>query len=173
VSPPRVYLLVVDARVLDAGVAQRQRHRVIPRRGVGRRVHGDARRLLERDGVHVAPRHLGPHGGHVGVAGGLDRHAVECRPPPQLGQVRKEEGAAAVVQQPLGLPPELQGAEDDAVRLEVVLLRVVHRHEQLLRPRRPRAGRAEDGEQEHREPPHAPPNASSARRACGTRALVG
>ena len=51
----------------------------------------------------------------------------------QLGASGKQKRAAAIVEQPLGLVPVAKRVERQPVRLEVVLLRVVHRHEQMLR----------------------------------------
>jgi len=42
---------IPDLRELDAGVLQRHRHRIVPRRGIGRRIDGNLRRFLERHGV--------------------------------------------------------------------------------------------------------------------------
>ncbi len=57
---------------------------------------------------------------------------------PELRRVGQQERPAAVVDEPLGAVPGLERIERQAVRLEVILLRVVHRDEQVLRAGSPR-----------------------------------
>src|SRR5204863_2827196 len=52
---------------------------------------------------------------------------------PQLRCIEQEERTAAVIEQPLGLHPGLERAIRESVRLEMILLPIVHRDEQPLR----------------------------------------
>ena len=178
-------LVVVDRRVLDAGVLERERDGVVPRQRVGRRVDGDLRRLLERDRLHVARGDLGANLAELRVVDRLEGDAREARLAPQLGRVGEQERAAAIVQQPLGRRAGLDRVVREAVRLEVVLLGVVHRHEQALRARdcaerddsnNAATTRARESRNRHRH--HGVGGMalfarSSSRRACGTSALCG
>ena len=56
-----------------------------------------------------------------------------------LRRVRQDERTATVVEQPLTAQPVLERVVRDAVCLEVVLLGVVHGHEETLAPQRLRA----------------------------------
>ncbi len=66
----------------------------------------------------------------------LDGDAGEAGLTAQLRRVGEQERAAAIVEQPLGRRARLDRGVRQPVRLEVVLLRVVHRHEQPLRGER-------------------------------------
>jgi hypothetical protein len=178
-------VVVPDLLVLDPGVREGERDRVVPRWRVGRRVDGDARRLLERHRIHVPLGDLLPDGRHRAAVGGLEGDAGERRTAPDARQVGDEERAAAVVEQPLAADVVRERAEDDPVGLEVIGLRVIHRHEEMLGARLPRRTGDEGGEDEGAQEPAAdghdwnqtqetaPRRASSSRRACGTRALRG
>ena len=114
----------------NPGVLQRHRDGVVPRRRVGRHVHGHLRRLLKRHRVHVARFDLPSNGRDPGVVHRLEGHARERRVAPDRGPVRQQERSAAVVQQPLGLDARLHDPVGDAVGLQVIALGVVHGDEQ-------------------------------------------
>ena len=72
---------------------------------------------------------------------------------PQLRRVGEEERSAAIVQQPLGRRARLDRVVGQAVRLEMILLRVVHRNEQPLRARsRRRTSNAQTERRPTRDP---------------------
>ena len=68
----------------------------------------------------------------------LDGDAREPRLTAKLRRVGEQERTAAIVQQPLGRRAGLDRVVRQPVRLEMILLRVVHRHEQPLRDARAR-----------------------------------
>jgi hypothetical protein len=188
------HLVVPHLLERDAGVGERERHRVVPRLRAGRRVDRHLGCLLERHRVHVAARHVAAHGGGAVPAERLHGDAGERGAAPQLREVGEEVRPAAVVEQPLALLPVLERVVDEPVGAQVVALRVVHRHEQRLRAGRAGGGGREQRRQQHagaaggtprgrreRVRVHGPngasyvpaPSASSSRRAIGTRALSG
>ena len=127
------HLLVVHHIVGYLGVGQHQRHRVVPRQLVLRRIDGDLRGLVQPHGVHVNPRvgNVAQYGAALPVGDDLARH------PPQaalllyaLG-ILGHEGTSTVVEQPRHLSLALQGPVGHAVSLQVVLLRLVHGHHNI------------------------------------------
>lgn len=145
------HFLVPDLVVRDLGVGQRQRDGVVPRLLVRRRVHRHARRLLQEDRVHV-PLLDGAADLRFRSPVHLDEvHAHHRGAPAQQLQVRHQERAAAVVQQPLDVRALLQAPEREPVRLQMVALVQVHRHEDLVRGRGPRAAEEPRGESDPRE----------------------
>ena len=124
------HLGIPDLLELDPGVVEHHRHRVVPRRGVGRRVDRHLGRLLERHRVHVAARELAPDLDHLPVVERLGSDAVERRVARRRRIGGQEERAAPVVEEPFGAAAALEQAEREAVGLEVVALGVVHRDQQ-------------------------------------------
>ncbi len=108
---------IPHAVVRNAGVLQRHRHRIIPRRRVGRRVHGNLGCLFEGHGIHVAGGHRAAHVHHLGVAHRLQQHAVERRLAARAGVVVQQKAPPSVVEQPLGAAAALQRTVGDTVRL--------------------------------------------------------
>ena len=127
------HLAVPHLLELDPRVVEDHRDRVIPWRGIGRRVHGHLRRLLERHRVHVAALELAPHSDDLPVVERLRGDAVERGIPRRRGVVREEKRPAPVVQEPFGTAAALEQPERHPVGLEMVGLRVVHRDEQPWR----------------------------------------
>ena len=127
-----LHLLVVDRRIVDAGVLEGERHGVVPRLHIGRRVHGNARRFLERHTLHVAARHLLADAGKLRIGHRLGRNAIERRAAAQFGCVGQQKRATTKVEQPLGLHAGLHGVVGQAIRLQVVGLPIIHWNEQAL-----------------------------------------
>ena len=127
---PAQHLLVPELGVGDVGVLERQRHRVVPGRRVGRDVDGDPRGLLQHHRLHVVVGDLGPHRGLGGTAHGLEGDPAHVRLALGRGILGQQERAAAVVEQPLDLLALDQRPEREPIGLEVVGLLVVHRHQQ-------------------------------------------
>src|SRR6185312_10414185 len=154
---------------------------------------GDLGCLLERYRLHVVGGNFGANSGDLGVVDRLDGDAGERGLTTQIGRVGQQERAAAIVEQPLGRRAGLDRVVGEAVRLEVILLRVVHRNEELLGQGGRRAHGEQAGGDEQRAPGRgaerlfelvqfihahytdgvAALRASSSRRACGTSALCG
>ena len=131
---PLQQLLVVDLVVRYLRILHRQRHCIVPRLGGRRDVDRHPRRCLQDDALHVllgdgrVDRVPARAGGH------LNSHPRGARPLAHVGRVRQEKRPVPVVQQPLALvdPRLLQTPVREAVRPQVVRLRVIHRDEQVL-----------------------------------------
>src|SRR5690349_24639495 len=75
-------LVVVDARVVDPGILESERYRVVPGQRLRRRIHGDLRRLLERYRFHVAVGDLTADRAELRVIDRLDSDEIgraSCR----------------------------------------------------------------------------------------------
>src|SRR5713101_5302251 len=186
---PVDHLQIPDLREPNAGVLQRHRNGVVPWRGIGRHVHSDLRRLLERHRVHVARFNCTANRGDRAFVYRLGAHAVQRRIAPQRIGIGNEKRAAAIVEQPLRLQTRLDRAVGDAVGFQVIGLGVVHgnqeRRTEGQTARRPKGEQTRTGRQADRpsgRPEKVPPlhvfgiapfARSSSRLASGTTALDG
>ena len=125
-------LIVIDRREIDARILEGERHGIVPGLCLERRIDGDARRFLQWHALHVSRRHLPPDRAQLLVRDRLHRDAVERRAATQLRQIWQEERATSIVEEPLRLLAGLHQVVRQAVRLQVIPLRVVHRDEQPL-----------------------------------------
>ena len=137
------YLVELDLRVL-----QGERDRVVPRLESGGDIDGDAGRLLEAHHVHVVVFTL-----DVGVDSGRRRRRYLLEGNPPDAALRRDhvesiehEGPSAVVQEPVDLQSFRERPVADAVGLQVVGLREVHRNQDL--PLRPGGGDDREKEEE-------------------------
>ena len=141
------HLRVPHLLELDAGVVERHRDRVVPRRGVGRRVDRHLRRLLQRHGVHVAALDLAPDLAPAAPSSsGSVVMPLSAASRVAAASAGQQERSAAVVEKPLGPSAALEQAEGQAVGLEVIRLGVVHRHQQPRRRSSADAGARTAGE---------------------------
>ncbi len=143
------HFVVPERRVLDPGITKRERHRIVPRRRIGRGVNSDLGSLLERNRVHVSAGDLTPDRRQSAIVDRLGGDAVERCLATERFQVRQQKGAAAIVEQPLAPHSILERPVREAIRLEMVALRVIHRDEQVLGARN--RGRAREQESGARE----------------------
>src|SRR5262245_6661364 len=89
------YLVVPDGRVLDPGVTESERDRIVPGWSFRRRVDRDLGRFLKHDSIHVRPGDLASERRDGAIVQRLHRHAVERCLATNLGAVGKEEGTTA------------------------------------------------------------------------------
>ncbi len=115
----------------NPGVLQGHRHGVVPGGGVGRDVDGDFGRLFERHAVRVRRSDLPADRRDVARADRVGADARQGGVAADRLAVRHEEGAAAVIEEPLHPNTGLDGAVGDPVGLEMVALRVVHGNQEL------------------------------------------
>ena len=130
-------LVVVDHVVGHLGIGEDEGDGVVPREFVFGRVDSYLGGFLQLDGIHVDRRvgDMGEDGGALPVGDDLAGDAAQAAFALDGVGIFGHERAAAVVEQPGNLGFTLQGPEGDAVGLEVVLLRLVHRHHYVRRIR--------------------------------------
>ena len=121
---------IPDLGERNAGVLQRHRYGVIPRRGIRRRIDGDLRRLLERHRIHVARFDCAANRGDRALVHRLGAHAVQRRVASQGVGVGNEKRPAAIIEQPLRFETRLDSAIGDAVGFQMIGLGVVHRNQE-------------------------------------------
>ena len=98
------HLGIPDLLELDPGVVERHRHRVVPRRGVGRRVDRHLGRLLQRHRVHVAACESRPGSGRPAPSSsGSIVMPVSAASRAVAASAGQQERAAPVVEEPLRL----------------------------------------------------------------------
>ena len=145
---------VVHRRVRNAGVIEREHHGVIPRQFVRRGVHRDRRRLLEKNDVGVAAVYFLENGSHLRAVDALDANVPRLR----LGRVARllgnEKRSAPIVEEPFFVPSVGEDAIGEAVRLKMVRLREIHRHEKIRAGRRRERARSGDRRSDRDERAH-------------------
>jgi hypothetical protein len=105
------HLEVPDLVERDARVLERHRHRIVPRGCVGRDVHGNFGRLLERNGVRIHRPDRPADGRDVVYGDGLHPRTGEPCVAPDRRTIGDQERPAPIVEQPL----RLQSGLDDAI----------------------------------------------------------
>ena len=123
--------LVPQLGVGDVGVLERERHRVVPRRRVGRNVDGDLGSLLERHHFHVLVGDLRLDRGFLASAHAFERDAADVGVALGGFAVLQQERAASIVEEPFGPLALEQHRIGQPVRLEVIGLVLVHRNQEL------------------------------------------
>ena len=126
-------LLVVDHVVGYLGVGHHQRDGVVPRQfGLGR-IDGNLGCLLQAHGVHIdrSVSYFAQYGCRLAVGDDLDADATQARLALQGVGILHHKRAAAIVEQPRHFHLALQRKVGYAVGLQVVALRLVHRHQQV------------------------------------------
>ena len=127
------HLLVVHHIVGYLGVGQHQRHRVVPRQLVLRRIDGDLRGLVQPHGVHVNPRvgNVAQYGAALPVGDDLAGHATQLALTLDAVGIFHHERPAPIVQQPRHLHVALQRVVGYTIGFQVVALRLVHRYQYI------------------------------------------
>ena len=133
----RHHLLVIDHVVGYLGIGEHQRHRIVPRQLVLGRIDGYLGGLLQPHGIHIHCRvgYIAQYGAALPVGNHLAGHAAQLTFALYGISIFHHESAATVVKQPRHLHLALQRPIGHAIGLEVVLLRLVHGQEQIIRIR--------------------------------------
>ena len=134
---PSQNLLVVYHVVRYLGIGEHQRHRIVPRQLVLRRIDGYLGGFLQPHGIHIDRRVC--YMAQYRTALSIGNHLAGDTPQAALALyahgILRHEAAASVVQQPRHLGLTLQSPVSNTISLQVVLLRLVHGHHYIRRVR--------------------------------------